>query len=151
MNEQRPFIESKELKKANGYVFYEARSVPGGSYININWIGLQSLETVMMGCNQTLAILRETPCTGLLNSNRELIGPWEIAVNWLVKKWVPQAKALGLRYYAHVQAPGIYGKRSFAKFHGLVQKDFEIKEFDDEETAAAWLLEKTSEREEQLQ
>jgi len=129
----------KELKKANGDVFFEARRTPDNSYISVNWVGIQSLETVVMGGNHILAMLREKPCQGLLNSNRELIGSWDAAVNWLAYKWAPQAKALGLRYNAHVISPGIYGQRSFDLFYKTLKKEFKIKSFSDEETAEAWL------------
>ncbi|WP_266202460.1 hypothetical protein [Pontibacter kalidii] len=132
----------KELRKANGDVFCEVRRTPDNSFVATNWIGLQSLETVMIGGKQTLAMLQEKSCKGFLNSNRELVGPWEIAVNWLIQKWVPQAKAHGVRYYAYVQGPGIYGRRSFNAFYELAKHELEIKVFSEESEAEAWLREK---------
>lgn len=96
-----------------------------------------------MGSNQILALLREKPCKGLMNSNRELIGPWEAAVNWLAYKWAPQAKVLGLRYMAHVLSPGIYGQRSFKSLYPLLEELLNLRSFEDEDTAERWLLVKT--------
>lgn len=137
--EREELIDYKELKKADGYPFFEARRMPDNPFISVNWIGIQSLETMVMGGNQVLAMLRDKPCPGLLNSNRELIGPWEVAVNWMSNKWVPQAKVLDLRYYAHVLSPGIYGQRSFEAFRPYLESYFEVKTFNDEKSAAAWL------------
>ncbi|PVY44200.1 hypothetical protein C8E01_101566 [Pontibacter virosus] len=92
-----------------------------------------------MGSNLVLSMLRRDPCEGILNSNRELIGPWESATNWLAFKWAPQAKSLGLRYFAHVLSPGIYGQRSFKSLYPNLRKVFEVKSFDDEEGAEEWL------------
>lgn len=131
--------EYKELKKAEGFTFFEARRTPENTLIRVSWIGIQSLETVVMGGNQVLAMLREKPCAGLLNSNRELIGPWEAAVGWLAHKWVPQAKALGLRYYAHVLSPGVYGRRSFDLLHPILKGGFETASFEDDGSAEEWL------------
>lgn len=142
--EQVPSTTDKELRKANGDVFFEVRRMPDNSFISTNWIGLQSLETIMMGGKQTLAMLREKPCGGLLNINRELVGPWEVAVNWLVQRWVPQAKAHGLRYYAYVLGPGIYGRRSFNAFYELAKSELEIEVFTEETEAKAWLQEKAN-------
>ncbi|MEJ8801300.1 hypothetical protein [Pontibacter sp. H249] len=96
-----------------------------------------------MGGNHVLAMLREKPCQGMLNSNRELIGPWEVAVNWLSNKWTPQAKELGLRYYAHALSPGIYGQRSFDSFYPSLKYKLEVKAFVDEEAAKMWLQSKS--------
>ncbi|MBC5994921.1 hypothetical protein [Pontibacter cellulosilyticus] len=96
------------------------------------------METVVMGGNHILAMLREQPCQGLLNSNRELIGPWDSAVNWLAYKWAPSAKMLGLRYFAHVVSPGIYGQRSFEALYPKLKDILEVKAFDDDEAAEAW-------------
>jgi hypothetical protein len=133
-------IEYKELKKANGDVFFEAKRTPDNKYIYINWIGIQSLETVVMGGNHILTMLREKPCIGILNSNRELIGPWEVAVNWLTYKWGPQAKELGLRNFAHVLSPGIYGQRSFKSLSPSFEQQFNMRSFETEEAAKEWLI-----------
>lgn len=132
-------MDKIELKKANGDVFLEARRLPDNSFILANWIGIQTLETIVMGGNQILALLRERPCAGFLNSNREVIGPWEIAVSWLAHKWVPKAKLLGLRYFAHVLSPGIYGRRSFQALYPKIAGQLEVKTFEDEKEAQAWL------------
>lgn len=127
------------LKKAEGFTFFEAWRTPDNSFIAVNWIGVQSLETVVMGKNHVLAMLREKPSPGLLNSNRELIGPWDEAVSWLTHKWAPQAKTLGLRYYAHVLSPGIYGRRSFELFAASLESSLKLAAFDEEGSAKAWL------------
>ncbi|TXK29857.1 hypothetical protein FVR03_20265 [Pontibacter qinzhouensis] len=132
-------IDYRELKKANGFNFFEARRMDEHGYIAVNWIGLQSLETIVMGGNLVLSMLRERPCQGILNSNRELIGPWDVAVNWLVFRWSPQAKALGVKHYAHVLSPGIYGQRSYELFSNTVTGEFKLKSFEDEERAGEWL------------
>ena len=137
--EQKEYQEYKELKKAEGFTFFEAKRTPENSFIYVNWIGIQSLETVVMGGNHVLTMLRDKPCQGLLNSNRELIGSWEVAVSWLTHKWVPQAKALGLRYFAHVLSPGIYGRRSFDLFYPTLRSELEIEVFEDENSAEEWL------------
>jgi hypothetical protein len=132
-------MDKIELKKANGDVFLEARRMPDNSFILANWIGIQTLETIVMGGNQILALLRERSCPGFLNSNKEVIGPWEIAVNWLALKWTPKARLLGLRYFAHVLSPGIYGQRSFQALYPKIAGQLEVKTFADEKEAHLWL------------
>ncbi|CAM3417043.1 SpoIIAA-like protein [Pontibacter korlensis] len=93
-----------------------------------------------MGGNHILSMLQEKPCLGILSSNKELIGPWDSAISWLVYKWAPQAKELGLRYYAHVLSPGIYGQRSFQSLYPLFREYFNLRSFNDEQAAEEWLL-----------
>jgi hypothetical protein len=133
-------MDKKELKKANGDVCFEAIRMPQNQYIYINWIGRQSLETVVMGGNHVLSMLQEKPCRGLLNSNKELIGPWEVAVPYMTAKWAPAAQALGLRYFAHVLSPGIYGQRSFESFRQHLNGQLKVKAFEEQELAQEWLL-----------
>ncbi|WP_210464622.1 hypothetical protein [Rufibacter roseolus] len=134
-------MDKTELKKANGDVYFEAQRLLLNGYIQVNWIGIQSLETVVMGGNQILAMLREKPCRGLLNSNRELIGPWEVAVPYMAFKWAPAASSLGLRYFAHVLSPGIFGKRSFDQFQTQMKEPLIIvRSFDEQTQAEQWLL-----------
>ncbi|MFC6999540.1 hypothetical protein [Rufibacter roseus] len=132
--------EKRELKKASGDVFFEAYYDTTNHYIFCSWIGIQSLETVMMGGGLLLSILQERPCAGLLNSNLELIGPWEVAVPYLTKKWGPKAKELGLQYFAHVLSPGIFGQRSYKVFREEAKGILRVKAFQDVETAEDWLL-----------
>lgn len=132
-------VYNRELQKANGDVFCEIRRSPDNAFIYVNWIGIQSLETIVMGCNQVLHLLKEKPCAAILNNNREVVGPWEIAISWLSNKWVPQVKALGVRYFAHVLSYGVFGKRSFEKLKPELKLHFKVKSFDDEAMAEEWI------------
>ncbi|RNI27934.1 hypothetical protein EFA69_17760 [Rufibacter immobilis] len=109
-------MEKKEIRKANGDVCFEAYRLPGNSYICVHWMGVQSLETMVMGGSHLLSMLRELPCRAILNSNQELVGPWDDGAFYLAYKWAPAAASLGLHYFAHVLSPGIFGRRSFEKF-----------------------------------
>lgn len=130
---------SKELRKANGDVFCEVKRSADNAFIYVNWIGIQSLETMVMGGNQVLGMLREMTCPAILNSNRELIGPWDNAVSWLAHKWAPQAKELGVQRIAHVLSHGIFGKRSFEKLTPELVPLFRVKTFEEENLAEKWI------------
>ena len=132
-------MDKKELKKASGDVFFEASRMEDNSYIRVNWVGIQSLETIMMGSGQLLSMLQKKPCAAILNSNKELIGPWDDGALYLGSTWALKAKFLGVTRWAHVMSPGIYGQRSFQKFNQLAEPYFSIEAFDSEEAAAAEL------------
>ena len=133
-------MERIELKKVNGDVFLEVERMPDNSYILAHWIGLQSLETVKQGGTYYAEMLKNQPCPKLLNSHEELIGPWNIANDWIVQEWTPKVQALGLRYMAQVLAPGVYGQLSFHQLHQRISDKLEIKMFNDKASAREWLL-----------
>lgn len=133
-------MNKKELRKANGHIYFEAQRQPDNAYIYVNWIGIQSIEMVIMGANQLLGLLRDQSCPAVLNSNQELIGPWHDGALYLGNKWAPQAQQLGVMYFAHVLAPGVYGQSSFQKFYQAGQQYLQIKTFTTLPDAAAWLV-----------
>ncbi|MGV3540215.1 MAG: hypothetical protein ACO1OQ_10415 [Rufibacter sp.] len=133
-------MDRKELRKVNGDLYFEAFRVANRPYIYVSWVGIQSLETIVMGGNLILAMLQEKPVKGLINSNKELIGPWEEGIGYLVNKWTPAAKALGLRYFAHLLSPGIFGQKSFNQFRERVQGQLQVKSFEDKDMAEDWLM-----------
>lgn len=134
-------MERKEFRKANGDVFLIAERMPDNAYIHARWIGIQSIETVMQGGNYYATMLQTQPCARLLNDHKELIGPWDVANQWIVNEWTPKVLGLGLQYMAQVLAPGIYGKMSFHQLHQQIENMFEIRMFEDPELAKKWLQE----------
>jgi hypothetical protein len=94
----------------------------------------------MMGAHQLLTMLRQRSCPAILNSNKELIGPWNDGALLLGSKWALQAKRLGLVYFAQVLAPGIYGKTPFELFHQTGQQHLRIATFATDAAAEAWLM-----------
>jgi hypothetical protein len=133
-------MERTEFKKANGDIYLIAERMPDNSYIHARWIGIQTLETVMEGGKFYLKMLLEKPCEKLLNDHHELIGPWNVANEWIVNEWTPKVRMMGLHYMAQVMAPGIYGQMSFQQLHQRIDDKFEIMMFNDEVTASMWLL-----------
>ncbi|MEJ8757176.1 hypothetical protein WG947_09230 [Pontibacter sp. H259] len=135
-------MDKRELRKANGDVFFEAERKVDNSFICANWIGMQSLESIIMAGNNLLSMLRKKPCSGILNNNHELVGPWEIGVEWMAHKWAPQAKELGVKHFAHVMSYGIFGQNSFNTLSPLLKQYFEVRAFEDETAAKDWLQQK---------
>lgn len=133
-------MKKTDLKKSNGDVFFEATRREDNAFILVNWIGIQSLETIMMGANLLLNMVREQACPVILNSNKELIGPWDDGAFYLGSSWAPRMKMLGLKHFAHVLAPGIYGIRSFETFHQFAQIHFQIEVFETDTDAITWIL-----------
>lgn len=75
----------------------------------------------------------------MLNDNRGVLGSWKQANEWIEKEWMPQALAAGLRYHAHMVAPGVFGQASAEDMHLRVGDSFQMRLFEEPEEAQAWL------------
>jgi len=106
-----------------------------------NWQGLLSTDTVMQGCTGVLHLLEATRCPYLLNDNRAVIGSWKQANDWIEREWMPKALGAGLRRFAHIVAPGVFGLASAEEMHLRVGHRFEMRLFEDIGAARQWLLE----------
>ncbi|SIT93441.1 hypothetical protein [Pontibacter indicus] len=131
--------KTQKLTKANGDIFLEYTRMPDNAYIYAHWIGRQYLDTVQKGGAAYLDLMREKPCPKLLNSHEELVGPWDIATDWISNEWMPLAISLGLRYMPQVLAKGVYGQMSFHQLHQRIGDMLEIKMFETEAEAREWL------------
>jgi len=117
-----------ELDVANGWIYNE-------------WMGVLQTDKVIEGCQATIDYLRAHPCPHMLNDNRRVVGTWSSANDWIAQQWVPQVLALGLRRFAHIVAPGIFGQASAAEMVTRVGTQLEMRLFQDIDTAKRWLQE----------
>jgi hypothetical protein len=104
-----------------------------------NWLGVLPTQKVIAGCQATIDFLQEVHCPYMLNDNRQLVGSWAAATDWIARHWVPQAQALGLKRFAHIVSPGIFGQASAAELVTRVGNRLEIRVFDDVDAAKRWL------------
>jgi hypothetical protein len=134
--------EQVRLKKIFGNEFFVAERINrnGVAFIHAQWFGVQSVETVKEGGNKILEMLSQSPCTRLLNSNKEVIGSWDMALEWVQDELVPQLKNAGLRYLAQVVPSSIYATLTIESLIQHIDKEFEVRTFDEEADASAWLL-----------
>ncbi|AHJ97700.1 hypothetical protein Hsw_2105 [Hymenobacter swuensis DY53] len=75
----------------------------------------------------------------MLNDNRGVLGSWKQANEWIEAQWMPQALAAGLRYHAHIVAPGVFGQASAEDMHLRVGNSFQMRLFENIEEAQTWL------------
>lgn len=128
-----------ELKKVFGDVYFTAERVGNNSFIYAQWFGVQSVETVKEGGYKLLEMMRENPCPKLLNSNKNVIGSWDMALDWAQNEWAPQMKKAGLRYLAQVVPSSFYATMTIENLIQKIDRDFEIRTFEKDTDAIAWL------------
>ncbi|GAB2704733.1 hypothetical protein GCM10011495_15980 [Hymenobacter frigidus] len=131
----------KEVTNLFDKVYLTIEFDEANKWIYTNWIGVLHTEKVIQGCQATLEFLREKPCPLMLNDNREVVGSWNSANDWIAQNWMPQALAMGLKRFAHIVSPGIFGQASAAEMITRVGSQFEMRLFEDMEMAKAWLRE----------
>ena len=128
-----------ELKKVFGDVFVKIKILPGNAFVLAQWQGVQSEETVMQGGYKIIEMVKACSCTKLLNSNKDVIGSWDMALEWAEKVWTPSIKAAGLKFLAQVIPSSIYASISIENLIHRIDNEFEIRTFEDEALAEAWL------------
>jgi hypothetical protein len=128
-----------ELRKVFGDVFFTATRINDGAILYTQWYGVQSVETVKEGGYKMLEILKEKPYSKLLNCNRNVVGSWDMALEWAENTWTPLMREAGLRYLAQVVPTSIYATLTIETLIQRIDKEFEIRIFEDVEEAEAWL------------
>ncbi len=132
----------KELINSFDKVFLTIEFDAANQWIYNNWTGVLPTDKVIQGCQATIDFLRDNHCAHMLNDNREIIGSWNSANDWIAANWVPQVLALGLKRFAHIVSPGIFGQASAEEMVTRVGTQLEIRLFGDLDLAVAWLREK---------
>ena len=129
----------KSIVNSFDKVFLTIEFDAANQWIYNNWTGVLPTEKVIQGCQATINFLREKPCAHMLNDNREVIGSWNSANEWIAANWMPQVLALGLKRFAHIVSPGIFGQASAEEMVTRVGTQLEIRLFKDVELAKQWL------------
>ena len=129
----------KSIVNSFDKVFLTIEFDAANQWIYNNWTGVLPTEKVIQGCQATIDFLREKPCAHMLNDNREVIGSWNSANEWIATNWMPQVLALGLKRFAHIVSPGIFGQASAEEMVTRVGTQLEIRLFKDVELAKQWL------------
>jgi hypothetical protein len=131
----------RELINSFDKVYLTIEFDEANRWIYNDWLGVLPTEQVIQGCQAIIAVLQENSCPRMLNDNRAVVGSWSSANEWIAQHWIPRAVTLGLKRFAHIVSPGIFGQASAAELVTRVGKQFEMRLFQDIELAKAWLRE----------
>lgn len=128
-----------ELKSATGKIFLTIHHDRENNWIVNDWFGYVTVDNVIQGGLAFLEQLREHNCTAALNSNLNLVGPWDRSLPWIEEVWLPQAAKQGLRHYAMVVREESFSQESAMGMKALVAGRFNLEVFCDMATAQQWL------------
>ncbi|MEM9828987.1 MAG: STAS/SEC14 domain-containing protein [Bacteroidota bacterium] len=126
------------VKNALGNDLIQIEYDEANGWLYTRWIGDLTVEDVETGGEKMLEQVKEKSCQKVLNDNRDVIGSWDEANEWIAQNWMPRALAAGLKKFAHVISPDIFSALSAEEMITQVN-GFEMRIFEDEEEAKSWL------------
>ncbi len=103
-------------------------------WLYVNWVGFQTVRSVMDGCEQMLTLLKEKDCAKVLNDNTYVEGIWSGAARWGADSWFPRMREAGLEWFAWVYAQSVLSQLSTNKTLSLMEPHY-IRTFYDLEEA----------------
>jgi hypothetical protein len=128
-----------ELTNGFGKVYLTIAYDAANRWVYNNWVGYQTLAGIMSGADACLQPLREQACAYLLNDNRQVVGPWDHAVEWIVTDWAPRAIAQGLTHFANVVSPESMAALSAESMRLGLEGQLQMRMFGDFDEAQTWL------------
>lgn len=127
------------LHRGDGSVYLTVERNRQENWIHARWHGRQTLGTVMDGGLTYVDMLREEPCPKLLNDHRDLVGDFSDANDWIAQVWTPLIMGAGLRYFAQVLSPDVFGQFAIESLQIRIGDLLHMRMFPDLESAQEWL------------
>lgn len=124
---------------------YIAIAVEPNGILRANWKGFQTINTVMEGCDNILALMTAHRCFHILNDNTLVQGIWGSAASWLAGTWFPQMQASGMKRFAWVYSPAKFSQYSTDGTMALMNSDdLNVRVFNTEAEARHWLTQESA-------
>jgi hypothetical protein len=127
-----------ELKSPTNRVYLTIDTDHLNRWVSVNWQGYLTKESIQTGAQAYTNALAEAGYACVLNDTREVRGPWDHSLEWVVNVWAPAAAAAGLRYFAMITTPDSFAEESASAFYAQLTA-FEAKVFDNLAEAQTWL------------
>jgi hypothetical protein len=130
-----------DLLNGFGKIYLRITYDAANHWVRNEWIGYQTYVGIVAGADACLGPLVENHCAYLLNDNRQVIGPWDHAVEWIVTNWAPRAIATGLTHFANVVSPESLAAGSAQSMALGLEGQLQMHMFGDIDEAQQWLRE----------
>lgn len=130
-----------DLTNGFGKVYLRISYDAATRWVYNDWIGYQTYVGIVAGADACLLPLAENRCAYLLNDNRQVIGPWDHAVEWIVTNWAPRAITIGLTHFANVVSPESLAASSAQSMALGLEGQLKMHLFSDIKEAQQWLRE----------
>jgi PAS domain S-box-containing protein len=107
--------------------------------LDVSWNGYQDLGTVQHGCLKMLDMLSRHGVSNVINDNREVLGTWSDASDWVGEVWFPLMEKAGLRKFAWIYSTAAFSKLSARKAVEIGTGNVDIRFFTEMEPAVDWV------------
>ncbi|WP_316822681.1 ATP-binding protein [Pedobacter gandavensis] len=107
--------------------------------LDAHWTGFTSKESVQHGAMVMLAMLRANECTKILSDNRNVLGTWSDASEWIGKVWFPMMEKAGLTHFAWTISKDLFCQFSAKKSAELAIGNVGIQFFTEIQSAEDWI------------
>ncbi len=128
------------VKNKLGEIYFSSSYDEANGWVYNEWKGDVTVDEVIEACKVSLDHIEQQGISKILNDNSQLRGSWDEANDWIAQNWMPRALAAGLKKFAHIISPDIFGAMSAEELTTKVS-DFEMRVFNDRAEAEAWLQE----------
>jgi hypothetical protein len=107
-------------------------------WIAVTWQGYLTASNIQDGARAYTAALAQAGFSRVLNDTREVRGPWDHSLEWVVNDWAPAAARAGLRHFAMITSPESLAEGSASAFNAQLTA-FNAQVFATREDAERWL------------
>lgn len=128
----------QELKSSLGRTYITVEPDTRNRWIDVNWTGYLTGANIRAGAAAYTAALAKSGYNAVLNDTRDVLGPWEHSLDWVINTWAPQAAVAGLTHFAMVTTKESMADASAVSFYHQL-KAFRAEMFSDIEEAKKWL------------
>ena len=123
-------------------VYLELTPVPHEGFLYCKWRGNSLSEgQIKEGALRGIELVKQYQLTKTLNDNRQVIGVWDEAMNWIENVHFPKMEEVGLKKFAHVVSSDVFANLSAAIFSAKARRILDVKLCQSYEEAIKWLQE----------
>ena len=130
----------QELKSPTNRVYLTIDTDHVNRWVAVNWQGYLTKESIQAGARAYTQTLAASGYSCVLNDTRQVRGPWDHSLEWVINVWAPEAAAAGLRHFAMITTPDSFAEESASAFYAQLTA-FQAKVFANLDDAQAWLRE----------
>lgn len=119
--------------------FISIKHNPEKGWLEADWLGYQTLETVQKGCMEMLDLVKKTAVNKILNDNSKVKGNWSEAADWGSEIWFPLMEQAGIKQFAWIQSPERFSQLAALKSIDLKNGEIDIHFCENKKEALDWL------------
>ncbi|ALI99478.1 hypothetical protein [Rufibacter tibetensis] len=109
-------------------------------YVLADWIGFQTKQSVLDGCERIMETMQHFECSKVLNDNTNVEGIWSSAAEWVGSEWFPRMRLAGMKKFAWVYSPSMFSRLSTDKSLRFTYDTTGIEVFESMNEAKEWLI-----------